>query len=1090
MALDRGKKEVKLKGYDTEVPHVKIESKFGIAYNAFKPTIERLETEANQLADAEYWQNFQKDTSDQLLKFSNEFKNDVDGMNTAVTTYVDNLLEKVPPKYKLQATSMLMASRTSLISMASNNYYKNLKNETLFKNNEIWQQNDTNAEAAIKIASENPDINLARGDINNITAKHMLILNEHSYDNFKKFVEGNKYISDEAHEKNITTAVTSLAVANHFRMLTTMNSLEAHNYINELIKGNIPMPIKSDEISEDNPIMVRYNDLFKDDETRKAITDAVWTQYKNWRGKKLSELGIENNSFKFEAETELGNGAHFSNFLNGNNSNAAKYITENYPNIKKKDKDVLMKHINNIYKIQRYVGDMKNGKVPVGLTNDEREEAFKHILFEHGISADPSKIMDITHPKFQMVKTIFEQQGGIPKAWKDYFNMPVGNLEHEASMNGFKKQLEFYNHIRGEFGGWHTEVDTGSFLYYMSTNDALSLDDATIIDLAKKWNTKDKKAIETSVETQINMDVNKFEKNIELALDGNERWWKLLLMPYRESVSRDMSLTSQILKGKKNKYSKVLFEDSFHWFASNPYEDMKPGVKADFIAIVKNELKLMAMDSNVDVNSRKVITNATFSALNKLLKSDYSPSKFTKKAWKNKEQGMLWDTHDYTLEKWGIENEFNMDETAIAWSVLPTFRAWYESQSDFDKQNGLFGTETVPWWRGGDTQNITFDDLAAKIKDGSILPVFTPTGIMKNGKMTYSIEIPNGQGGFIKITEPGENFQPDGWENVDQDKNVPSTKENVLKSIANENVSTMEKILGEYNTDDPQWKYLLHKFSDATEKGLISLANWSWMVDVPLVDDVPNEMKPFRFLFSLLGKDFKDVDAEMEKIAVINKKNWDKKTYSEKINASNLLDDKSKTIQSIYPPFEQKYTEYKTGLMYQHFANENYNNESLPLGVRTNNLLETPKSDGDNSLNLDGKNNIAVFAHPKDGIKNAVEKMINMSTIVPGDNKVLEDTPTIEQVIKAFAPNDAKMYLAAIKNSPLLKEDIVNFQDINQLSRIIKFMIKTKIGNDAAPGKTGAFDTYYPDSMMMLDIYINEGVNEAYQMFAGSWGKI
>ena len=116
--------------------------------------------------------------------------------------------------------------------------------------------------------------------------------------------------------------------------------------------------------------------------------------------------------------------------------------------------------------------------------------------------------------------------------------------------------------------------------------------------------------------------------------------------------------------------------------------------------------------------------------------------------------------------------------------------------------------------------------------------------------------------------------------------------------------------------------------------------------------------------------------------------------------------------------------------------------------------------------------------------------MINMSTIVPGDNKVLEDTPTIEQVIKAFAPNDAKMYLAAIKKSPLLKEDIVNFQDINQLSRIIKFMIKTKIGNDAAPGETGAFDTYYPDSMMMLDIYINEGVNEAYQMFAGSWGKI
>ena len=188
MALDRGKKEVKLKGYDTEVPHVQIKSKFSIAYDAFKPTIERLETEANQIADAKYWQDFQKNTSDQLRLFNEEFRNDPDGMNTAVTTYVDNLLEKVPPKYKLQATSMLMPARASMITNASNNKFKNDKNELLFNNNEIWKQNDTNAEAAIKVASEEPDTNLARGSINDVTAKHMLILNEHSHQNFTEFV--------------------------------------------------------------------------------------------------------------------------------------------------------------------------------------------------------------------------------------------------------------------------------------------------------------------------------------------------------------------------------------------------------------------------------------------------------------------------------------------------------------------------------------------------------------------------------------------------------------------------------------------------------------------------------------------------------------------------------------------------------------------------------------------------------------------------------------------------------------------------------------------------------------------------------------
>ena len=1082
MALDRGKKEIKLKGFNTEVPHVKVESKFGIAYNAFKPTIERLETEANQTADANYWQTFQKDTSDQLLKFSNEFKNDPNGMDTAVTTYVDNLLEKVPPKYKLQATSMLMSSRSTLVTHASNNKWKNDETTEKFLNSEIWKQNDTNAESAIKVSSEIPDINLARGSINKSTVEHMLIINEKSHDDFENLVNGKMIISNEAHEKKISSAVESLAIANHFRMLTTMNSIDATNYINNLIQGKIPMPIKSDEISEDNPVMVKYNGLFKDDETRKKITDAIWTQYKNWRGKKLSDLGVDN-SFKFEAETEIGNGLHFSNFMHGNNKNASKYVTENYGHLKKSDQDVVLKHINSVYKIQLHVADMKNGKIPVGLTNDERNTAFEQLLFEHGIALDPSKIMDVTDMNFLKVKDIFEKQGALPKAWTDYLNTSTGNLEHESAMTAFKKKLEFYNQVSGEFGGWHSNVDTGSFLYHMSTNNAGSLSDAEIIDLAKKWNTKDKKAIETSVETQVNSDVSKFEKNIELALDGNERWWKLMLLPYRESVSRDMSLTSQIFKGKKNKYSDILFEDGFHWFASNPYEDMKSGVKADFIGHVKNELKLMAMDSNVDINNKDVISQATFAALNKLLKADYSPSKFTKKAWKNKKEGMLWDTHDYTLEKFAIENEFNMGDTAITWSVLPTFKAWYESQSEFDIKSGVFGLNQ-------NGEPIKFDDIAAKLKDGDILPLFTPTGVMKNGKMTYSIEIPNGQGGFVKITEPGENFQPNGWENVDQDKSVPSNKANVLKSIANENVSTMEKILGDFKPDDPQWKYLLHKFSDAGEKDLISLANWSWMVDVPLVDDIPNEMKPFRFLFSLLGKNPKDIDKEMEKIAVINKKNWDKKTYSEKINSSTLLNDKSKAIESIYPPYEQKHSEYKAGLMYQHFANENYNNDSLPLGVRTNNLLETKKSEGDNSLNLEGNNGLAVFAHPKDGIKNAVEKMITMSTIVKtGDDKVLEDTPTIEDMIKAFAPNDANLYLKAIKNSPFLKEDMVNFQDVNQLSRIIKFMIKAKMGNMAAPGETGVFDTYYPNSNMMLDVYINEGVNEAYQLFAGSWGK-
>ena len=121
MALDSGKKEVKLKTIDSHVPHVPAKSDLSIAYDSFKPTINRLQNEADATAAANYWQTFQLETTDQLYKFSKEFENNPDGMKGAVDTYINNLLEKVPPAYKRQATAMLMSSRSQLVLNASNN---------------------------------------------------------------------------------------------------------------------------------------------------------------------------------------------------------------------------------------------------------------------------------------------------------------------------------------------------------------------------------------------------------------------------------------------------------------------------------------------------------------------------------------------------------------------------------------------------------------------------------------------------------------------------------------------------------------------------------------------------------------------------------------------------------------------------------------------------------------------------------------------------------------------------------------------------------------------------------------------------------
>ena len=107
MALDRGKKEVKLKPIDSEVPHVETKSKLSIALDAFQPAFEQMEKNALALQKANWMTDFMKSTTDAYTGFQTEFKNDPDGMSTATNTWTENKLESVPPAYRVEAASIL-----------------------------------------------------------------------------------------------------------------------------------------------------------------------------------------------------------------------------------------------------------------------------------------------------------------------------------------------------------------------------------------------------------------------------------------------------------------------------------------------------------------------------------------------------------------------------------------------------------------------------------------------------------------------------------------------------------------------------------------------------------------------------------------------------------------------------------------------------------------------------------------------------------------------------------------------------------------------------------------------------------------------
>ena len=124
---------------------------------------------------------------------------------------------------------------------------------------------------------------------------------------------------------------------------------------------------------------------------------------------------------------------------------------------------------------------------------------------------------------------------------------------------------------------------------------------------------------------------------------------------------------------------------------------MSDGVKADFLKSVQDELKFMATSPSVDITDQKVISKATFSTLNKLLKTNYTPSKFVKK-------GMTEAVHGYKLTKHGIENEFNLSDTALIYSALPTMDAWYASKSKEEISSGLFG-------QNENGKNISYEEI-------------------------------------------------------------------------------------------------------------------------------------------------------------------------------------------------------------------------------------------------------------------------------------------------------------------------------------------------------------------------------------------
>jgi hypothetical protein len=176
MALKKDKAQYKIQSPGS-IPYVPTSSYLGIAVDAFKPTLNRLQNEAEQTAAANYFQDFQIKTRDQFEKFRIDFENDPNGMKAAVDTYSKTLLDNTPAAYKIQANAMLSAlSQNSILSASKN--FREISNNKIFANRETnWNKWKAESDFAMSLFNEE-NVEFGTSSINGKYLNNMKEINE------------------------------------------------------------------------------------------------------------------------------------------------------------------------------------------------------------------------------------------------------------------------------------------------------------------------------------------------------------------------------------------------------------------------------------------------------------------------------------------------------------------------------------------------------------------------------------------------------------------------------------------------------------------------------------------------------------------------------------------------------------------------------------------------------------------------------------------------------------------------------------------------------------------------------------------------
>ena len=1048
MALKKDRSQVKIEAPSGNIPYVPAQSYLSIGVDAFKPTLDRLQREADQTAQANYFQDFQIKTRDQFEKFRNDFSMDPDKMKAAADTYSKTLLDSVPAAYKIQANAMLSAYSQNSIIFASGNKRKFDDNKLFADRDTKWKNWNSEAEFSMRNFNE-AEIDLAIPAINKEFLNSVLQINELAHEDYENLVALGK-IKEKDHITNINNQTEALVVSRGFHIMKTLynngQEVQALNWLNDFMNDKDQYDAMIDSDMENNPMYKVIRTLYEDDDDRMRIGNDILKKYKAFHRDAIFGK-TKKPDIDFDMLKEPRNILAIENFKGGDVS--MNEILDQIPvDIGSKKYTELVKYVADANRVQSIVSKtMQNPEIIYNFESDEDREMWaKAVLANNGINK--VQYSSLNSDSFKIAMNIFAGQDYFPDEVRKYLTLSdAGSFKDEGSLTNLMEKSLMYQYLSNEELFPNVEYN---HLFQKA------LDSGAVNSIANG----DFNRASSILESFQSENYDKKLANITAQYDGNNASFEYMFNAQLKSPNAFL----KFFQDKKDPLHDNLFAagDQTTWLAWEPKEIIPPNAMAQLKGMWIEEMTAMTTGENPDIWSKE---------------NSHLRSKAFNRVMKRMED-----------EGWGVETN-TMDGKAKlvknpfwkTYGTLDNNDVYAAIKEDFTLLNNneklsKYGTNKWEEVEGYFRQY-------ADNKDGLVkISVDRQNYKDKSGKHAYKLTMHIGD----DMITLDKNFTPAAWTNL-VDKDVPSSNAQLINHTTNQIFEDFKKTSWYDKLPEDKQHWTKRAIYSVIRNG-IKLSDYRFYPDIPGIDDVPAEVRPFAWIAKTLGfdGDLREIRTELQMAATTANNNL---SYQKKINNNRDLSDAEKVTESLLPPEKTVMTENAMSLNFKQWALDNYENQELRLTHRTNNWTAVSSSGWDGEIDLNYKRDsrhFAVFAHPKDSIRAAVKSILNHSTLTNAINNVDKrygSTPTYDEIFKMYA-EDNESYLRALESKTNFdRNDTVDIMNNNQLHSLLKFIVQHEMGREYYFEKFGKQNQY-------VNSVIFKGINEAINSYNGELGKL